>query len=73
MRWKKVLVFAILFAFGVFLLQNTNAVQVRFFFWKAEAPRALVLVISFATGLAVGALLAWQRRGKGRDLQSNVR
>jgi len=41
--------------------------------WKAEAPRALVLVISFATGLAVGALLAWQRSGKGRDLQSEGR
>lgn len=73
MRLKKVIVLTILFVFAVFLLQNTNAVQVRFFFWKAEAPRALVLIISFAAGLAVGGLLAWQRSGKGRDLQSNVR
>lgn len=44
MTVKRVLILAILIIFAVFLLQNASMVQVRFLFWKAEAPRALILI-----------------------------
>ena len=33
---------------AVFILQNTHAVEVRPWFWKTEASRAIVLFITFA-------------------------
>lgn len=66
MSLKRVFIVAILFVFAGFVLQNTEMVQVRFLFWKAEAPRALVLMATFAAGLVTGGLLAWQRRGRDR-------
>ncbi len=66
MTFKRIIVFAILIAFAVFVLQNMSMVQVRLLFWKAEAPRAMILMFTFAAGLVTGGLLAWQRRSKGQ-------
>ena len=62
MSLKRVVLLVILIAFAVFVLQNATMVQVRLLFWKAEAPRVLVLLVTFALGLATGALLAWRGR-----------
>ena len=69
MTLKRFFVLAILLVFALFVLQNANAVEVRFLFWKAEAPRALVLMATFAAGLLTGGLLAWQRRSKEKTAQ----
>lgn len=73
MTVKRAFILAILIIFAVFLLQNASMVQVRFLFWKAEAPRALILIATFAAGLMTGGLLAWRRGGKGPDGNKNSR
>jgi len=45
--------------FVIFVAQNTQVVEVRFFFWKAEASRILVLLGTFAAGFIVGWLVRW--------------
>lgn len=49
----------IIVLFLIFVAQNTQAVSVRFLFWKAEASRVLVLVATFLIGCVAGWLLAW--------------
>lgn len=73
MTFKRIFILAILIIFAVFVLQNASVVQVRFFFWKAEAPRALVLIATFVAGLVTGGLLAWRHSGKGPAGNKNSR
>jgi putative membrane protein len=57
MSVKQIALLAILVVFAVFVLQNTQVLEIRLLFWKVEASRALVLVITFALGIAAGFLL----------------
>ena len=41
----------------VFVLQNTDGVNIHFFFWKATLSLAIVLIGSVAFGLATGWLI----------------
>ena len=51
------LVLGILFA--IFVFQNAEVVQLRFLFWSTQASRALILVGTFALGLACGWMSTW--------------
>lgn len=62
MHWKLWLVVVLLAVLGVFVLQNTRVVEVRFLFWKLEMSRALMMFAILGTGAAVGWLLATLRR-----------
>ena len=42
----------------VFALQNAAPVTVSFLFWKFEASLALVLLLTFALGVVVSALIS---------------
>ena len=45
------IIFAIVFA-----VQNSDVVDVQFFFWKLSWPLAFIVLIFFALGLAIGLL-----------------
>ena len=48
----------------IFVLQNTQVVEVRFLFWTISMSRALILFATLAIGLIAGWLLALPRRRK---------
>jgi uncharacterized integral membrane protein len=50
---------AVVVAVGV--LQNGQAVTVSFFFWRFEAPLALIILAATGAGLAIGVLVGWAR------------
>ena len=48
----------------VFVLQNTQVVEVRFLFWTISMSRALILFATLAIGLIAGWLLTFPKRRK---------
>ncbi|MGD8471832.1 MAG: LapA family protein [Desulfobacteraceae bacterium] len=48
----------------IFVLQNTQVVEVRFLFWTISMSRALILFATLAIGLIGGWLLALPKRRK---------
>ena len=64
MSWKLWTVVVLLGLLGIFALQNTQLVQVRFLFWKIEMSRALVLLGVLGSGLVAGWLLGTLGRGR---------
>ncbi len=48
----------------VLFFQNTETVTTWVFFWSFEAPRAVLLVATFALGGAAGFLIGARRRKK---------
>jgi len=41
----------------IFVLQNTEIVVVKFWFWDLSLPRALLLFVCFAIGLIIGLIV----------------
>jgi uncharacterized integral membrane protein len=54
------IVFGLLYA--VFVIQNTQMVEVRFLFWSTQVSRALILAGTFVLGFISGRLWSWIRR-----------
>ena len=54
MNIKLILIVSVLFVFAVFIVQNAQVVMVSFLFWKIEASRAIVLMVTFVMGLFTG-------------------
>jgi uncharacterized integral membrane protein len=54
MTVKRIVFLVIGLVFAVFVLQNAQVVEVRLFFWTAQASRALVLIGTFILGLFAG-------------------
>jgi uncharacterized integral membrane protein len=48
----------------IFLIQNTQAVEIRFLVWKISAVRAIVLAATFLAGMAAGFLMRWIWKSK---------
>lgn len=48
----------------IFVLQNTQVVEVRFLFWTLSMSRALMLLGTLAIGLVGGWLITVPKRGK---------
>ena len=60
---KMVLSLAGLTLFLIFVIQNTEAVDVEFLFWSFQTRRALLLFIVLAIGFGIGWILhGWPRR-----------
>ena len=62
MTVKRIVFLVIGLVFAVFVLQNAQVVEVRLFFWTAQASRALVLIGTFILGLFAGWLSGLLRR-----------
>ena len=68
MNTKLVITIVVLFIFAVFLVQNAQVVTVSFLFWKIEASRAIVLMITFVIGLFTGWIFPQMFRKSKKDL-----
>jgi uncharacterized integral membrane protein len=60
--YNRVVMIIVVLLFTVFVLQNTQVVEVRFLFWQTQASRALVLIITFVGGLITGWLSRYRRK-----------
>ena len=57
----------------IFVLQNTQVVEVRFLFWTISMSRALILFGTLAIGLIGGWLLSLPKRRKTHSESQNIR
>ena len=57
MKSKIVVIVLLTVLLIIFVLQNTEVVIVKFWFWDLSLPRALLLFITFAVGLIVGLMV----------------
>ena len=65
---KMILSLAGLALFLIFVIQNTEAVDVEFLFWSFQTRRALLLFIVLAIGFAIGWILhGWPSRGHAHE------
>jgi len=60
MGYRAVLAIAFLVIFTIFILQNSEIVEITFFFWRFSISRVLLLVASLAVGCLVGIFIGWE-------------
>jgi uncharacterized integral membrane protein len=58
MKFKNILSFIFIALIVVFSLQNAEATDVNFLFWKVSISRVLVILGSFSIGALVGLLMS---------------
>jgi uncharacterized integral membrane protein len=68
MKPKTVIILVIAALFLIILLQNTQVVTLRLYFWQLTMSRIVLLVITLVIGFVVGHISAKLsgRRGKGK-------
>jgi len=64
------IVFGLLYA--VFVIQNTQMVEVRFLFWSTQVSRALILAGTFVLGFISGRLWSWIRRKQEETTETEI-
>ncbi len=64
MNMKRVVTIVCGLLYVVFVIQNTQVVEVRFLFWSTQVSRALILAGTFVLGFISGQLWSWIRRKK---------
>lgn len=69
--WRLIGVLVLVFIFVVVVLQNTQVVQIRLFFWTLSMSRIILLCFALLVGFAVGYFVT--RRGKGREKSYLIR
>lgn len=57
MKAKIVIIILLAVLLIIFVLQNTDIVLVKFWFWDLSLPRALLLFVTFAIGLIIGLIV----------------
>jgi len=67
MKTKVIIIIVLAVLLIVFVLQNTETVNVNFFFWDLSIPRALLLFVCFALGLIIGLIIPSSRTKKDTD------
>jgi len=58
---KTTLIFILGAIFAIFVLQNTDVVEIRFLFWNVSMSRIILLPIIFGIGLISGYILGRKR------------
>ncbi|MFQ6104517.1 MAG: lipopolysaccharide assembly protein LapA domain-containing protein [Candidatus Glassbacteria bacterium] len=65
MRPKTIVILVVCILFFVVLVQNTDQVTLRLFFWRVQATQIIVLPIILALGFIIGYIVA-KLTGKGQ-------
>ena len=60
MNVKYILVIILLSLFGIFIVQNTESVTVKFLMLDAMLPRAILLLLTLAVGILIGIFIPYQ-------------
>ncbi|MBN2212720.1 MAG: LapA family protein [Bacteroidales bacterium] len=58
MRIKIIISLLLLIVAVICAIQNANAITVRFLFWDATLPVALIIVLTLAVGVILGLILS---------------
>ena len=59
MRFKLVLLMLLIILFTIFVVQNTEAVSLKVFFWHiAELPKIILLVVTLVIGIVLGFIIS---------------
>lgn len=67
---RNILFIVLIGAVLVFVVQNTQVVEVKILFWTLSMSRALILLLTLATGLVGGWLLTVPKRRPGKNQRS---
>ena len=68
MKTKIAIIIVLIILLIIFVLQNTDKVDVRLWFWDISLPVALLLFVCFAVGLIVGLIIPTSgTKGKGAE------
>ncbi len=70
MKSKIVVIILLAVLLIIFVLQNTEMVIVKFWFWDASIPRALLLFVTFAVGLIIGLMVPSTQKSKEQNVQN---
>jgi len=65
---KTIIALVFLSIFTVFILQNTEVVEISFFFWQISLSRVVLLLGSLFTGVLVGLFIGWETAVKKKKL-----
>lgn len=57
---KTITALVFLSIFTVFILQNTEVVQIRFLFWQISLSRVVLLLGSLFIGVIIGLFVGWE-------------
>jgi uncharacterized integral membrane protein len=57
MKSKTIIIIILAVLLIIFVLQNTEIVNVNLWFWNISIPRALLLFVTFAMGLIIGLII----------------
>ncbi|MDJ0913078.1 MAG: LapA family protein [Desulfobacterales bacterium] len=63
---RNIIILCLIGLVAIFVLQNTQVVEVRFLFWTLSMSRALIIFGTLAIGFIGGWLLAFPKRNKTR-------
>lgn len=58
------LIVALVFLATIFVLQNTEVVEITFLFWRLELSRVILLLGAIVLGAITGVLVGWELFGK---------
>jgi len=72
MNMKRVVTIVCGLLYVVFVIQNTQVVEVRFLFWSTQVSRALILAGTFVLGFISGQLWSWIRRKKEETTNGDI-
>jgi uncharacterized integral membrane protein len=67
MKAKIVIIIVLAVLLIIFVLQNTEVVNINFWFWDLSIPRALLLFVCFAMGLIIGLIIPSSQVSKEPD------
>jgi len=67
MKSKIVIIILLAVLLIIFVLQNTEIVIIKFWFWDLSIPRALLLFVTFAVGLIIGLMVPTSQKGTNAD------
>ena len=63
---KTIIVIVLLSFFMVFILQNTQVVEIKFLFWQISLSRVILLFGALFIGVIVGLFIGWEASVKGK-------
>jgi uncharacterized integral membrane protein len=57
---KSIIVIVLLSFFMIFILQNTQVVEIKFLFWQMTLSRVILLFGALFIGVIVGLFIGWE-------------